>query len=88
MYPVRIYTYCSGDDADEDVSKHLDKMVEERGNSQDAENLHSDLLEVHSNMRYRVKYKLTNALAPLLRIPAPAQYHNWFDIFLDTRYVM
>ena len=30
---VRIYTYCLGDDADEDVSKHLDTMVKERGNS-------------------------------------------------------
>ena len=47
MYLVRIYTYCSGDDADDDVSKHLDKMVEERGNSPDAENLRSNLLEVH-----------------------------------------
>ena len=30
---VRIYTYCSGDDADEDVSKELDTMVEEIFNS-------------------------------------------------------
>ena len=33
---VRIYTYCSGDEADDDVSKHLDTMVEDRGNSPDA----------------------------------------------------
>ena len=44
---VCIYTYYSGDDADDYVSKHLDKMVEERGNPQDADNLHSNLLEVH-----------------------------------------
>ena len=66
---VRIYTYCSGDTADDDVSKHLDTMVEERGNSPDAENLRSNLLEVHSKMRSRVKDKLTNFLAPLLQIP-------------------
>ena len=41
---VRIYTYCSGDDADDDVSKHLDTMVEERGNLPDPENLCSNLL--------------------------------------------
>ena len=29
---VWIYTYCSGDDAADDVSKHLDKILEERGN--------------------------------------------------------
>ena len=50
----RIYIYCSGDDID-DVKKHLDKMVEERGNSPDAENLRSNLLEVHPNMRSWVK---------------------------------
>ena len=44
---VRIYTYCSGDDAGDDVSKNLDIMVEERGNSPDSENLLSNLLEVH-----------------------------------------
>ena len=41
---VRIYTYFSGDDDDDDVSKHLDTMVEERGNSPDVENLCSKLL--------------------------------------------
>ena len=30
---VWIYTYCLGDDADDDVSKHLDTMVEERDKS-------------------------------------------------------
>ena len=50
----RIYNYCSGDDVD-DVTKHLDTMVEERGNLPDAENLRSNLLEVHSKMRSRVK---------------------------------
>ena len=29
---VRLYIYCSGDNADDYVSKHLDTMVEERGN--------------------------------------------------------
>ena len=29
---VWIYIYCSGDNADDYVSKHLDTMVEERGN--------------------------------------------------------
>ena len=43
---VQIYSYCSGDDVD-DVTKHLDKMMEERGNSPDVENLRSNLLEVH-----------------------------------------
>ena len=41
---VRIYTYCSGDDDNEDVLKHLDKMVEERGNSKYVKILRSDLL--------------------------------------------
>ena len=41
---VHIYNHCSGDDAEDDVSKHLDTMVEERGNSPDAENLHSSLI--------------------------------------------
>ena len=85
---VHIFTYCSSDDADDDVSKHLDTMVEERGNSTDAENLRSNLLEVHSNMRSWVNYKITNVLAPLLKNTAPTKYHYWFDIFLDPRYVM
>ena len=63
---VRIYTYLSGDDANDDASKHIDTMVEERGKLLDAENLRSNLLEVHSKMRSRVKYKLTNVIAPLL----------------------
>ena len=63
-------------------------MVEERGNSPDAENLRSNLVEVHSYMRYRVKEKLTNVLAPLLQITAPTKYHYWFALFLDPRYVM
>ena len=61
---VRMYNYCSGDDTDDDVSKQLDTIVEERGNSPDAENLHSNLLEVHYKMRSRVKDKITNVLAP------------------------
>ena len=71
MDMVRIHTHCSGDDADDYVSKHIDTMVEERGKFPDAENLRSNLLEVHSKMRSRVKYNLTNALAPLLQTPAP-----------------
>ena len=66
---VPIYTFFSGDDADDDVSKHLDTMVEDRCNSPDAENLRINLLEVHYKMRSRVKDKLTNFLAPLLQIP-------------------
>ena len=61
---VRIYTYCSGDDADYDVSKYLFTMAEERGNFPDADNLRSNLLEVYSKMRSRLKDKLTNVLAP------------------------
>ena len=85
---VRIYTHFSGDNADDDVSKHLDTMVEDRGNSLDAENLHSNLLEVHSKTRYRLNDKLKNFLAPLLRIPEPTKYHYWFALFLDPWYVM
>ena len=84
----RIYTYCSGDDADGDVSKHLDTMVEERGNLPDAENLRSNLLELHSKIRYRVKEKLINVLAPLIQIPAPTKYHYRFSLFFDPCYVM
>ena len=39
-------------------------------------------------MRYRVKDKLANVLAPLLQIPAPTRYHYWFTLFLDPRYAM
>ena len=39
-------------------------------------------------MRYWVKEKLTNVLAPLLQIPAPEKYHYWFALFLKPRYVM
>ena len=85
---VRIYTYCPGDDSDEYVSKHLDTMVEDRGNSQDVENLRSNLLEVHSNMMYQVKDKLANFLAALLKIPAPTKYHYCFALFLYPWYVM
>ena len=85
---ICIYTYCSGNDVDGDVSKHLDTMVEERGNSPDAENLRSKLLEVHSKMRYWVKDKLTNVIAPLLKIPAPTKYRYRFSLFLYPRYVM
>ena len=84
---VQIYNYCSGEDVDY-VKKHLDKMVEERGNSSYAENLRSNLLEVHSKMRYRVKEEITNVLAPLLQMTAPTKYHYWFAFFLDPRYVM
>ena len=52
---VLIFTYFSGDNSGEDVSKHLDTMVEERGKSKDVENLCSILLEVHSKMWYWVK---------------------------------
>ena len=83
---VQIYTYFSGEDADDVVSKYLDKMVEERGNSPDSDNLRSNLLEVHSKMSYQVKDNLTNVLAPLLQISAPTKYHYWFAIFLDPRY--
>ena len=85
---VWMYTYCSGDDADYDVSKYLDTMVEERGNLTDADNLRSNLLEVHSKMRSRVKENLTNVLALLLQIPAFKKYRYWFTIFLYPRYVM
>ena len=70
------------------MSKHLDTMVEDRGCSPDIENLPSNLLEVHSKMRSRVKDKLTNFLAPLLQIPEPTKYHYWFALFLYPRYVM
>ena len=63
---VRIYTYYSGDNSDDDVSEHLDTMVEERSNSPDAEKLRSNLLEVHSKIRSWVKDNITNVLAPLL----------------------
>ena len=85
---VRIYTYCSGDDAVDNVSKHLATMVEDRGNSQDAEDLQSNLLEVHSKILSWVKDMLTNVLAPLLQMTAPTKYHYWSAIILDPRYVM
>ena len=44
---VHIYTYCSGDNVDEYVYKRIGAMVEERGNSQAAENLNRNLLEAH-----------------------------------------
>ena len=64
---VQIYTYYSGDNSNEDVSKHLDKIAEERCNWQDAENLRRNLLEVHSNMWYWFKDIVTNVLALLLK---------------------
>ena len=67
---VRINNYCSGDDVD-NVTKHLGTMVEERGNSPDAENLRSNLLEVLSKMRSRGKENLTMVLAPLLQTQPP-----------------
>ena len=70
------------------MTKHLDTVTEERGNSPDAENLRSNLLEIHSNIRSRVKENITNVLAPLLQIPAPTEYHCRFLLFLDPRYVM
>ena len=48
---VQIYIYCSGDDANDDVSKQLDTMVEDRGKLTDAYNLRSNLLEV-TYLRY------------------------------------
>ena len=84
---VRIYNYCSGEN-NYDATKHLGKMVEDRGNSPDAENLLSNLLEVHSMMRSQVKDNLTNVFEPLLQNPAPTKYHYWFAILLDPRYVM
>ena len=84
---VRIYNYYSGDNF-YDVTKHLDTMVEKRGNSPYAENLRSNLLEVHSKMRSRLKENLTNVLAPLLQLTAPTKYHYRFALSLDPRYVM
>ena len=72
---VWIYTYCSGDDTYDDVSKQFDTMVEERGNFPDTENLRSNLLEIHSNMGSWVKESRTNGLAPLIQIIAPTKYH-------------
>ena len=77
-----------GEAPSHNVSKHLDTIMEERGNSQDTENLRSNLLEVNSKMRYKVKDKITNILALLLQIPAPTKYHYWFALLLDPRYVM
>ena len=88
VYMFWIYTYCSGGNINEDVSKHLATIVEDRGNSQDADNLLINLLEVNYKMRYRVKEKLTNELAPLLKITAPTKYRYWFALFLDPWYVM
>ena len=85
---VWIYTYCSGGNADDDVSKHLDTMVENRGDLPETENLRSNLLEVHYKMRSQVKENFTNILALLLQIPSPKQYHYFFALFLDPRYVM
>ena len=85
---VRIYIYWSGDDADDNVSKHLDTMVEERGNSPDAENLCSNLFELHFKMTYRVKDNITNVLAKMLQILAPKKDHYWFALFLEPQYVM
>ena len=85
---IYTYTYFSGDDADEHVSKQIDAMVEDRGNSQAAEILHMNLLEVHSNMWHWVKDKLTTVLVMMLEVPASTKYHYQFSIFLDPRYVM
>ena len=70
------------------MTKHLDTMVEGRGNSPDAENLRGNLIEENSKMRSRVKENLTNFLAPLLQIPAPTKYHYWFALLLDPWYFM
>ena len=67
---VQVYTYCSGDNADDEVTKQLDTTVEDRGNYPYAENLCIDLLEVNFKMRSRVKDKISNVLAPMLQIPA------------------
>ena len=85
---VWIYTYLSGDDADEYGYKQLDRMVEYRGNFQAAENLSRNLLEVHWKIRNRVQYKLANVLTKMLGVPASTRYHFWFALFLDPRYVM
>ena len=50
MDMVHIYTYFSGDYANEDVSKHLDAIVEERGNLQAVDNLRKNLPKVHGKM--------------------------------------
>ena len=68
---VWIYTYCPYDDTDNNVSKHLDTMVKERGKSLDADNLRINLIGLHYNMRYLVKDKGTNVQSPLIQIPAP-----------------
>ena len=79
---VQIYTYCSGGDADDDVSKHFDTMVEERDNLPDAENLRSNLLEIHSKMRSRVKKELLNVLAQVLCIWQVASlFHHCIKVF-------
>ena len=70
MYLVRIYTYFPGDDDDVDLSKHLDAMVEERGNSQAVYNLRMNLLEVHCKIRHRLKDMFVHVLAPLLDVLA------------------
>ena len=53
-----------------------------------AENLRSNLLDVHSKMQYLVKDKITNILASVFQIPAPTKSHYWFALFFDPWYVM
>ena len=79
---VWIYTYFSDGDANWYFSNYIDTMVEERGNSQDAEKILRNLLEVHCKMRHQVKYKIANFLAPLLNITEPKIYHYWCALLL------
>ena len=70
------------------MSKHLDTIVEEKGNSQAAENMTRNLLEVHCNIWHLVKDKLTNVLVPLINIIESTTYHYRSALFLAPRYVM
>ena len=63
-------------------------MVKKKGNSQTADNLCMNLIEVHCKVRHRVQEKFINVLAPLLDVPASKKYHYWFALLLDPWYVM
>ena len=63
-------------------------MVEDRGKSQAAENLHMNLLELNFKISHRLQDKLITVIALLPDFTELTKYHYSFALFLDPRYVM
>ena len=63
-------------------------MVEDRGNSKAAENLHTNLPELNFKISHRLQNNIVTVIALLIDVTELTKYHYCFALFLDPWYVM